>query len=46
MKQIATVENSTHSIYEKDISQLRDNYEDLKRMFDAFFASPLKYEAV
>ena len=46
MDQIATVANSTHSIYEKDISELRDNFEDLKRMFDAFFASALKYEAV
>ena len=46
MNQIAMVANSTHSIFEKDVSDLKDHYERLKRMFDAFFADALTYEAV
>ena len=46
MNQIAIVANSTHSVFEKDVSNLRDHNERLKRMFDAFFAYALTYEAV
>ncbi len=46
MNQIAMVANSTHSVFEKDVSELKDHYERLKRMFDAFFAYALTYEAV
>ena len=46
MNQIAMVANSNHSIFEKDVSDLRDHYDRLKRMFDAFFADALTYEAV
>ncbi|MBQ9208107.1 MAG: plasmid mobilization relaxosome protein MobC [Oscillospiraceae bacterium] len=46
MNQIAMVANINHFIFEKDVSNLRDHNERLKRMFDAFFADALTYEAV
>ena len=46
MNQIAKVANSTQSVYEKDVTELRELTEHLREMFDAFFSSQLKYEAV
>ncbi len=46
MNQIAMVANIIHFIFEKDVSELKDHYARLKRMFDAFFADALTYEAV
>ena len=42
MNQIAKVANSTHSVYEKDVSELKAETERLKMLFDDYF-SGLKY---
>ena len=45
MNQIAKVANSTGSIYEKDVAELRENTAEVRRLVDIFFKD-LRYEAV
>ena len=45
INQIAKVANSTGSIYEKDVTELRESTTEVRRLVDIFFTD-LRYEAV